>query len=297
MLQQQHETPSSQSVEIAIPTTDLSTTQAASESVSQQMTPEEIDALLATINAEAARRKRYHTIQKGVFITLFGLAMLGLLIFLIHGLVTGHWGKGEWLNFFSFTGVFGGMAAASKPHKEAASKLAQTDDLRAVGPLVDSWDIEDKHVREVVEPALIRLLPQMKASDAGLLNAEQRDRLNRILKYKHIRRNRWTRHAALVVAILRAYQQVGDSKALQAVQRLADGEGFGAREQGIREAAEACLPFLRLRAEQELAAGTLLRAAAASDTPSNVLLRPAQGVGSTPPQQLLRPSEPSENRA
>lgn len=79
------------------------------------------------------------------------------------------------------------------------------------------------------------------------------------------------RDADLILAILRALEQVGDEKALPAVERLVEIEPY----HKVGRAAEACLPALRQRVEQARLAQTLLRPASAPNAPSEVLLRPA----------------------
>jgi hypothetical protein len=91
----------------------------------------------------------------------------------------------------------------------------------------------------------------------------------------------------LTLAILKAWEQVGDEKALPAVERLAAGTW----DSRVRAAADACLPALRQRAELARQRDTLLRPASAPGTGSEVLLRPAAGPGETSAALLLRPVE------
>ncbi len=290
MLQNQQETPH-QDANASLPALSNSQReiQAATETPRQQMLPEEVEALMAVVQTEAQKRKQQNAIKHRMFIVLCGLMVLMVAVFLIHGFGAHHGKGGDWFTFFSYSGVLGyGAAAASKKQKEAAGKLAQSEDLRVVGPLCDTLDTEDKNVRAVLAEALTRLLPRLQASDAGLLNVDQRAKLNQVLKQK-----RWLKQTGLVIAVLNAYRQVGDSKALPLVAKLAAEQDLSGRplpETSIQAAAKECLPFLQQRAEQERASQSLLRAAAAPATPSEVLLRPAQaGASTSDPQQLLRP--------
>ncbi|HZT42096.1 MAG TPA: hypothetical protein VFA07_07895 [Chthonomonadaceae bacterium] len=137
----------------------------------------------------------------------------------------------------------------------------------------------------LVKLALIRLLPRLQASDAHLLNVEQRKSLCRALNDKS---------SKLVLAILKAFEQVGDAEALPYVQKLAEGKGRARTEKRIQEAAQACLPFLSRLAEQTQARQTLLRAAGTSQAAEGALLRPASGAPTTDSSQLLRTEWPSE---
>ena len=97
---------------------------------------------------------------------------------------------------------------------EAVKQIAVLDDIRAVGPLADALELDAKSIRTVARKALTRLLPRLQASDAHLLNADQRASLHRALKSKD---------EEFVIAALKAYEQVGDEKALPYVERLAEG--------------------------------------------------------------------------
>ena len=79
----------------------------------------------------------------------------------------------------------------------------------------------------------------------------------------------------LILAVLKAFERVGDASALPSVERLATALGKTSAERRIREAALECLPFLRWRIEQMHATQTLLRSANPPDTPPAVLLRPS----------------------
>lgn len=164
----------------------------------------------------------------------------------------------------------------------AANDLGKSADLRAVGVLVDGLKIAQNQARDV----LIPLLPRLQASDAPLLDREQRHILNRFLGHKTFFPNR--DNMALVLAILKAYEQVGDEEAIPSVEKLAAGQGYGARSRDIREAAKACLPYLQQRAAQQHARQTLLRASGASGVAGENLLRAADNVSAADPQQLLR---------
>ncbi len=167
----------------------------------------------------------------------------------------------------------------------------------------DLCDIEEKSVRADVEEALIRLLPRLQASDAGLLNVEQRACLNKALNCGN---------ETLIVAILRAYEQVGDAAALPYVESRAREvppvapapQTVGTSEriiQGllgtkikaspsaqITQAAQACLPYLHERVESQRASQTLLRGASANEVAPDTLLRATQAHTDNAPEQLLR---------
>lgn len=137
---------------------------------------------------------------------------------------------------------------------------------------------------------LTHLLPRLKASDTAALTDGQRTALGRTL-------TRHVRNADYLVAALAALEQVGDERALPVVENLAAGRIPTAEAKRVQAAAQECLPYLQTRSEQQRASQTLLRASALSATPSDTLLRPAQGALPTEPSELLRPGTPRPDRA
>lgn len=261
--------------------------------------------LMATVQTEARKFRKSQAMTRSVAIC-FGILMgLMLLLFVTHGLMRGKWDWDMLTSMTGMTGVIGIAAASSKTLKTAASELSTIEDLRAVGPLAESLQIEEKTVRTQVESALIRLLPRLQASDAYLLNTEQRACLNRVLQGKN---------DELIIAILRAYEQAGDETALPYVETLArkaPDNSMPARiaetaetlsdtrmepktssllPANVAEAAQACLPSLRIRVEQQRASQTLLRGASANSVAPGILLRAAQASAEIHPEQLLRPA-------
>jgi hypothetical protein len=184
------------------------------------------------------------------------------------------------------SGAISAAFAASQAQKRVTKELAEFEDIRSVGPLAEALEYQDRELKAIAESKLTRLLPRLRASDASLLDEEQRKCLYRALR---------GRDTNLILAVLKALEQIGDEQAVPFVQKLANGEGLAARNSGIRAAAQECLPALQERAERERASRELLRAASASDTPSDVLLRPAGGTIEADPQQLLRASGAEEH--
>ncbi len=185
--------------------------------------------------------------------------------------------------------------------RKMASSLAGEFDVRSIGPLIDVWKTDDKQTTEISEKALIDLLPRLKASDSALLDEQHRARLCYCLSlplenplYKDARsflRPATEKQIAFRVAILQAFKQVGDSSAFPFVERLAKREAKTTGEKRVKEAAEVCLPVLRLRAKQERPGRTLLRAADGTMADENKLLRPVAGARESDSEMLLRPGQ------
>lgn len=175
---------------------------------------------------------------------------------------------------------FGGGKAEQRAEVE---RLAASDDVRAVGPLIDALKSSDRQTRAVIENALIRLLPRLLAADSEILNVEQRNVLYRALQGMN---------TELILAILRAFEQVGDGNAIPYVDRLASGMGKGqvVRDKRVREAAQMCLPFLAARLSRQRGSQTLLRASSAPAPPTDNLLRASTAPG-VPLSTLRRSAE------
>ncbi|MCW3051769.1 MAG: hypothetical protein JWN14_939 [Chthonomonadales bacterium] len=233
----------------------------------------EPDAVLGILREEtlnrAIRKKRFIWIFLSIILVLVALSILTHSAHLFN-------------SFGSYIGLLSMGAAASQQQKSAVAVMARFNDVRAVGPLAEALEFKDKDMLPLTEQTLIRLLPMMKASDASLLSPDQRAYLNRALRGKN---------SALILAILKAWEQVGDTKAIEEVEKLATGRGYGGHNPKIALAAQECLPYLRQSAERQQIGSQLLRPSDGNLTPSDVLLRPAMPHASTEPaDQLLRPT-------
>jgi hypothetical protein len=187
--------------------------------------------------------------------------------------------------------------------REVAAQIRDSADLRCVGAMVDVLTIENKALRSVVETTLTSLLPQIKASDAGLLGPTQKRRLSLVLlrpvdapAYRDVldtTRLRGAHLAEYQVAILKAFEQVGGASEIKLVRHLAEATATSEAGLKAQEAARQCLVYLNERAAQESAARTLLRGSSALPASPEQLLRPAGGdPGSS--ANLVRPSEEPE---
>jgi hypothetical protein len=163
--------------------------------------------------------------------------------------------------------VFAGARRALRVQKHAAGMLALLDDPLAVGPLSECLRIDDGQVRRLTHEALVRLLPQIRPNDAHSLTDDQHRCLNHALAGKDTDLSR---------AILAAYEQVGDGRDLVAVEELADGRSPASKNARVREAAQECVPYLRLRAQKQRAAQTYLRPSAVTDGDAALLRAAAQ---------------------
>ena len=166
-------------------------------------------------------------------------------------------------------------------------KQAQQRDINAVGLLSEALAWPEQDLQYESASALTVLLPLLKANHASLLSAPQRECLHQVLALRNARTQ-----SDLMVAILKAFQQVGDTAAIPYVEQLANASPRSQQERKVVLEAQECLPYLRLCAGNNTASHSLLRASSMSDTAaSDNLLRPARERPETRPEQLLRPSE------
>lgn len=238
----------------------------------------ERDALIASLRQLARRQRLRHRLVLTMTVLLMS-GFIGLILSL-----SGDIWPFVFIFYFALLSGIGGVVdkfTRRRQDIEEAKALSRYGGARSVGILAEALTVSD--VQIYAAEALIRELPQLKANDAPLLNAEQRKYLYGALMGDN---------ANLILAILKALEQIGDEAAIPYVEQLALGHGsFNYRN--IREAAEACLPYLHERAAKQKEHQTLLRASSAADVVTSApdtLLRPAQYSNPTQPQELLRAS-------
>ncbi|HLK61098.1 MAG TPA: hypothetical protein VKU00_31335 [Chthonomonadaceae bacterium] len=246
-----------------------------------QLSAEEVEALSARLKRIARLR------QRNVTITAAGA--IGSTVSSVASLFLANAGHATHSLLLSTMLLSGGLisifaARGVYAQRNLTNALIHTDDLRVIGPLLEAADSSEVS-GAMAAMVLTRLLPRLQASDAGLLDDNARNRLNSALLKQ-------SRNADFVLAALKALQQVGDARALPVVQKLANRTDRSAAAQSIRAAAQECLPFLELRAAQEQASQTLLRASGVNATPPDTLLRPVQNPIQVPAEELLRPGTP-----
>lgn len=184
-------------------------------------------------------------------------------------------------------------AKGARISRAALADSSQSGDARNIGPILDIRfnSFADTELQVLARRALIPLLPHLK--EKTLLSSRQYRRLYSLLKIGDP-----NTEADFLIALLKAIERVGDSRALPPVSQLALGSAETAREKRVREKARRCLTVLRTRQQQEQTSGVLLRASALGDV---TLLHPAQSQTAPGASELLRPEntkqqEPPEER-
>jgi len=186
----------------------------------------------------------------------------------------------------------------------AAQRLTEIDDVRAAAPLLDAlrWS-SDKTVAPQIWQALGRLLPRLTAEQAHELGPERHSMLASWLQTWDMRINH--SHFAKIgnrpaLGMLHVLGQVGQRSyliiqppmkirvsLLSLSGKWAKGQKLG-RDPEIQQAAADCYEALKNQTALAYSSAQLLRASDTTSSSPEILLRPAQGVQQTDPQELLR---------
>ena len=188
--------------------------------------------------------------------------------------------------YLPFCALFG---IAYKRNYLDMEALTRVGGSKAIPFLLESLRVSGSHENQkAVLRALIVLLPKMRASDASLLTWRHRHTLNALLRQRFF--ESWMNGAdySLALAILKAYEQVGDAKAIPIVERLAKYRTNSEGQRKIQEAAQECLPLLRANAGGVETTQTLLRASMPDTNTLNTLLRAATPETNAHKDDLLR---------
>jgi len=185
-------------------------------------------------------------------------------------------------------------------------RIGAMSNVKDIGLLVGTLRLENTEVKNMTKLCLTKLLPQMKASDIGMLGGKERGILLRQLQISPLdkgprdlrelfSRSADRREIDFRVAILKAFEQIGTNRELPLVSRLAKGLNYLGSSRGahieVRNAAEACLPYLQALTQDQEASGQLLRASSPDAGSATTLLHPVNFAGNELPEEHLRASE------
>lgn len=237
-------------------------------------TPEDadVDALVHALEADIRAYHRFRRGRRKLWLWRIGLFCVFLWIFVRF--------KFE-LMFYSWW-LFGSEAlisdAAMKSREHNARQLGKIADPRAVNILAKASLEGDEISRIVAKSSLCRVLTYLKSSDTAHVSEEGMATLFRLLEDKD---------PDLVIAILKAFEQIGSAIALPHVEHISKSSSYPNR---VRQAALECLPFLHAHIERARLRTTLVRPAE-NPAPAESLLRSASSTADTPSDQLVRPLE------
>ncbi len=268
----------------------------------KELGPQAVDGLLALIHREQRKLRIRRRIFYGIAgsFALLGLPLAAYLVYL--GIATGNsgligGGLGGILGGWGGGGVGGsvGLMFPSQLQIAALSALAHVEDERAAGPLAEvvvSRVNPSRDSRVAAAMTLIRLLPRIEQEQYDLLTTYQRTCLYRLLREPHV-----SKETELVLAVLSTIERVGDTRALLAVNRLAEIPVPFETAAGFENQARCATAALRgrdvLLACQANAshAEALVRASQAPADESGTLLRAVRTSAETPEAVLLRASQ------
>jgi hypothetical protein len=160
------------------------------------------------------------------------------------------------------------------------------EEPRAIGAIAQlCYYAPDVSTVDIAMKALLKLLPTVKASDARYVSDDQMQALLALLMVRNRHRINLRRFINLPLAVLKALEQIGDSRAIEPVRSLTKGKSNSLYHQAARE----CLAvleerrvdrdrdrFLLLPSSVEAGKETLLRAASFQpETQTELLLRAA----------------------
>jgi hypothetical protein len=127
---------------------------------------------------------------------------------------------------------------------------------------------------------LIRVLPSLEPGDAFAFRAHHRLRLQSVLRGDD---------EPLILAVLAAVANLGDSSWIPCVRRLAYDPDAGSRPE-IRNVAHRCIGKIIERMREEKLGATLLRPSSCQTPNSDLLLRPGYDTTASSGAELLRAS-------
>jgi hypothetical protein len=271
--------------------------EAAETNVVQQEQADAVAKLLAALERDTQKRQKWNKrLDK-----ISGLLLISLMVVTIGpSILTRHIGKAisvfvfaNYINLLGF--VLCKIFLEIFLDKKAALEVTKVEDVRCVNALVDVWGAQvninyTKRVRAQARTALTRLLPRLEAGDAPLLKETQRAVLRGVLTSTGNANSVKDADVDFTLAILKAFENVGDWKSAPYVKRLTGS----VTPKRIRDAASECLPYLQALAAKQKPGETLLRASSANEAANvspETLLRPAAPQQETDPDTLLRPSE------
>jgi hypothetical protein len=155
--------------------------------------------------------------------------------------------------------------------------------VRIIAVLLDGFSNKEEGLYSLSKSLLIKALSHLTVSEWRTLKPQQHATFYRLLRE---RGNGWIYFdEEFALAGLKALEQAGGVEAIPTVERIA----VKGRSEKVKQAAQECLSYLRVRRDEQATRETLLRASEATGGKEELLRIPAQNSDSAS-QQLLRVS-------
>ena len=171
--------------------------------------------------------------------------------------------------------------------RDSMQALARHGTARDINALIGAHrSLIGPQTNKALRRALTSALLQVRASDRHRISEASHAELRRLLgriAIGDVRRG----HADFYEAIIKATEQIGDERALKAMERIASMRSHTQARRRLKLAAAECLPALRERVREMSEPETLLRATSADSV--GELLRPVPRKIATDSVLLLRP--------
>ena len=228
------------------------------------------ETVVETLRRQMRAAKRARRVRQ----LLFGATASGLLAWQIYA-EPGWAGAGWWLALALFWKMLPADAGARRRY-ESVARLYRTGESRTIGILAIALRDGDADIRRTAEQALLSILPCVRPEDATFLTPGGWNALLLIPFGRH--------SARLQIALLQALEQIGDVRALPAVAHLRRHA-----DPSVRAGADACLPFLQIRAREAGNRATLLRSGLPAAPDADLLRAATPDAASASQTQLLHP--------
>ncbi len=199
------------------------------------------------------------------------------------------------LRFVSFALLFGGLTGLFAILRDmcrqekfpisyamALNLIREMNDPRYVGDMLDIIKEGNFYAVELVEPIFYDQLRLLNHTDSILLNEKQRRQLRNLLVMHGTRMN-GNFNGSKALAILKAWDKIGDIREYVALNEVAMNGGSDV----VREAAEECLIHIKVRREMMEPQKNLLRASENTGG-QDELLRAANSTSDAQTETLLR---------
>jgi hypothetical protein len=183
------------------------------------------------------------------------------------------------------------IAYKAAEQRAALDELTRYTSPAAIGPLMEATKhLTHNQTRLALNSTLVEALSKLKASDSSLMPGETRQRLYRSLASFDANAKQasdFPRDIDYWMALLHAVEQVGDGRAVPALEKVVKATYRMPLQVQFQEAARHSLNTLRARLDDT---GEGLLRASVGSVEANGLVRPSVEAGPSEQKALLRPA-------
>ena len=239
---------------------------------------ENLNEVLTTLKSEIALHQKQAKTNKYKTVKWIGIGTISILILAVVFHLKGL------LNIFTYVGIFASWTAAtkmSKGYRQAVTRVANFDDPRLIGPMIEAYNNAEIDLRNQLQPILTDLIHKHPSTERQFLSIDQRRAIDGILTTQ----KRWE-NVRFFDALVDLLKQNSDANNLWVCEKFVKDNKTYNEVKRLKEA----LPEIKLAVESTTSRDTLLRAAHMPEQPET-LLRPASAVLDTHGETLLKAVE------